>query len=308
LVHHKATPEKVASSLSATVEEAALWLESLESKGLAIHTPEPPIRYMATPPEFAAELLTQQRQAALELARVNMRNMKRLHSNDREPLEQSVEIISDPTMLNQLIRHLARSAKEEILVFERAPVSYDSSSEGTRDDIKVRAVTDASLLDHYGPDYIRRDVDAGEEVRFFRSLPVKLIIVDRELAVIHLSTNSAHEETRLVVRRPSGLLDALLVLFELVWESASPIAPEGHAVIDKAAPEEPDAMGRLITLLSMGLNDKAIAHEAGISASTLTRRLAELMKSYGTRSRFQLGWRAALDAFPERLNAASQGR
>jgi sugar-specific transcriptional regulator TrmB len=300
------TAEHVARLLSSTLEQARLWLHNLERKGLATHTPEQPTRYIATPPEFAAELLINQRQVELELARVNMRNLTRLRSNVPGALEQPVEIISDPTMLKQFIRHLARSAKEEILVFERAPVSYDSSSEGKRDDLKVRAVTDASLLDHYGPDYIRRDVEAGEEVRFFRSLPAKLIIVDRDLAIIHVATNSAHEETRLVVRRPSGLLDALLVLFELVWESASPIAPDGKVKADQATPEESDEMTRLITLLSMGLNDKAIAHEAGISASTLTRRLAELMKSYGTRSRFQLGWRAALDAFPERVNEVSR--
>jgi DNA-binding NarL/FixJ family response regulator len=53
-------------------------------------------------------------------------------------------------------------------------------------------------------------------------------------------------------------------------------------------------------LLAAGLNDKGIAHEVGISVTTLNRRVAELMKSFGTRTRFQLGWRAALDAFPER--------
>jgi DNA-binding NarL/FixJ family response regulator len=60
-----------------------------------------------------------------------------------------------------------------------------------------------------------------------------------------------------------------------------------------------DAANDVIPLLAAGLNDKAIAHEAGMSATTLNRRIAELMKSFGTRTRFQLGWRAALNAFPE---------
>lgn len=234
LVYHKATAEEVATLLSSTPEETMRRLESLENKGLAIHTSDKPQRYIATPPEFAAEFLTRQRQADLELARLNMRSMQRLSSDRQQPLEQSVEIISDPTVLNQFLRHLARSAKDEILVFERVPISYDRSS-----DIKVRAVMDASLLDHCGSDFIRRDVKAGKEVRFFHSLPAKLIIVDRGLAIIHLSMNSALEETCLIVRRPSGLLGALLVLFELIWESASPIAPDGNMEVDEAAPEEP---------------------------------------------------------------------
>jgi DNA-binding NarL/FixJ family response regulator len=52
----------------------------------------------------------------------------------------------------------------------------------------------------------------------------------------------------------------------------------------------------LIPLLSAGLNDKAIAAELGISSATLNRRMSELMKKTGTRTRFQLGLHVALDA------------
>jgi DNA-binding CsgD family transcriptional regulator len=69
-----------------------------------------------------------------------------------------------------------------------------------------------------------------------------------------------------------------------------------------------EASEELIHLLATGLNDKAIAHEAGISAATMTRRINDLMKSFDTRTRFQLGWRAALKAFPERLAAETKGK
>jgi len=62
-----------------------------------------------------------------------------------------------------------------------------------------------------------------------------------------------------------------------------------------------EAAEQLIPLLAAGLNDKTIAHEAGMSRATLNRRIAELMKCFGTRTRFQLGLRAAaLDTFSER--------
>jgi sugar-specific transcriptional regulator TrmB len=307
LVNHKAAAEEVAALLSLPLSKTKLLLEKIENKGLAIHSPERPRRYIATPPEFAAELLTKQRQADLDLARLNMRNIKRSSSSDQEPSEQAVEIITDPTMLNQFIRHIIRSAKTELLSFQRAPILYYTSTDGYQrpDSVRVRTVSDASLLaNRVGLENIRRDVEAGEEARFVRELPTKMVIVDRHTAIILLSINGALEETRLIVR-PSGLLDALLALFEQVWERASPIAPGGKPEVDDAIPEAPN--DQLITLLSMGLNDKAIAHEAGISASTITRRIAELMQSFGTRSRFQLGWRAALSAFPERLDAGAQG-
>jgi DNA-binding NarL/FixJ family response regulator len=41
--------------------------------------------------------------------------------------------------------------------------------------------------------------------------------------------------------------------------------------------------------MAAGLNDKKIAHELGISGSTLKRRVSETMKAFNARTRFQLG-------------------
>jgi DNA-binding NarL/FixJ family response regulator len=45
--------------------------------------------------------------------------------------------------------------------------------------------------------------------------------------------------------------------------------------------------------MAAGLNDKAIAHELGISMRTLNRRISELMTQLNARSRFQIGWIAS---------------
>ena len=110
--------------------------------------------------------------------------------------------------------------------------------------------------------------------------------------------------------RSSALLDALYALFESLWERSTPVAftPSGALKDGKPGSRVPDAAAKLVPLLAAGLNDKAIAHELGISAATLNRRLAELMKSLDTRTRFQMGWRAALDAFPERLPARTKAK
>jgi len=46
--------------------------------------------------------------------------------------------------------------------------------------------------------------------------------------------------------------------------------------------------------MGVGMNDKAIAHNLQISIRTLERRVADLMHSLDTRTRFQAGWAAAL--------------
>jgi DNA-binding NarL/FixJ family response regulator len=132
--------------------------------------------------------------------------------------------------------------------------------------------------------------------------------VDRRVGLIPLSAGDQGGTILLV--RSSSLLDALYELFELIWERSTPIAftRAGKLKTEKAGAALSDAAEQVILLLAAGLNDKAIAHEAGISAMTLSRRITELMKAFDTRTRFQLGWRAALDAFPERVTAKTRGK
>ena len=95
--------------------------------------------------------------------------------------------------------------------------------------------------------------------------------------------------------RSSALLDALYAMFELLWNQADadPVHARRRACRPASLPRAcRKTPSDCIPLLAAGLNDKAIAHELGISASTLNRRMAELMKGVDARSRFQLGWLA----------------
>ena len=91
-------------------------------------------------------------------------------------------------------------------------------------------------------------------------------------------------------------LDALYALFESLWDRAVP-ASLGSDPLQKAgagaetgvAPEARE----ILRLMAAGLNDKAIAHELGISMRTLNRRISELMAQLNARSRFQIGWIAS---------------
>jgi len=80
-----------------------------------------------------------------------------------------------------------------------------------------------------------------------------------------------------------------------MWKQAAPIAfsRAGKLQTGKLPATAPAEAGVLLQLLSAGLNDKAIMHELGISASTLNRRLGEIMRRMHARTRFQLGWLAA---------------
>jgi hypothetical protein len=136
------------------------------------------------------------------------------------------------------------------------------------------------------------DIARGEEARTFSTLPFKMMIVDRSIAIITLESQRPEAPTLLVHR--SALLEALCLLFEFVWEKATPIVTtrDGEVKVGSDANGH-ESVKTLIPLLSAGLNDKAIAQELNISASTLNRRIGELMSIYAVRTRFQLGLQVA---------------
>ena len=61
------------------------------------------------------------------------------------------------------------------------------------------------------------------------SLPIKLLIVDHELALVPLEPAGATVRGALLVRE-SGLLDALVALYESEWSNAAEIAISADAI------------------------------------------------------------------------------
>jgi len=208
-----------------------------------------------------------------------------------------VELITGRAAVGQILMQLMQTVQSEIVGFQRAPMLYIRAVQSEMPKgVVIRSISDAGYLALPGAvESLRSDIEKGEQARIFPDLPVKMMVVDRRIGLIPLGTGSDNGTILLV--RSSSLLDALYALFNLVWERSTPIVftRSGRLKAAKGQPVLSDALEQMIPLLAAGLNDKTIAHETGISATTLNRRIAELMKVFDTRTRFQLGWRAALD-------------
>lgn len=92
------------------------------------------------------------------------------------------------------------------------------------------------------------------------------------------------------------LLEVLCLLFDSVGEDATPILSNPDGEVKRRMPSNvhsTDWANSLITLLSAGLDDKAIARKLDVSSSTLGRRIRNLMSIYGVHTRFQLGLQIA---------------
>ncbi|WP_158883714.1 helix-turn-helix domain-containing protein [Rhodanobacter sp. L36] len=304
LANRMATADDIANLISLPLQQAQQLLDSVEIKGLATHSPERPPRYIAAPPELAVEALASRRQADIERARLTIPELKEQAGNSTGPTqrEQIVEVITNRAALGQILMQLHQTLQTEAFGFQRAPMLTDARQEAMRPGIRIRSISDTSYLDLPGAVESLRLVTAmGEEARIFPTLPVKMFVADRRIGVIPL--NAADPNGPILLVRPCALLDALCALFDIIWERATPIgfSRSGELEMGTASPRMSEAAEQLIPLLAAGLNDKAIAHEAGISDTTLTRRVSELMKRFDARTRFQLGWSAALEAFPRSL-------
>lgn len=300
LKRHKASAAVIADDLAITLDITIGLLKNLESLGLGTHISESPEIYVAVEPELAIDGLIRQRQGSLEQARVVVPTLVKEFaraSRDDTGGQPSIELITHRASLHQAIVQLFRSAKRELLVFQKAPSVLPGAQfkdEGTPIPV-IRTISDQSFLGlPEALKWLSRDLAAGEESRACSRLPLKMLIADRRTAIINLDARDPEASTLLVHR--STLLEVLCLLFDSEWEHATPILspPDGKV---KAGAESYmhgiEWVKSLIPLLSAGLNDKAIAQELNISSSTLSRRMAELMSIYGVHTRFQLGLRIA---------------
>ena len=121
----------------------------------------------------------------------------------------------------------------------------------------------------------------GEQIRVLPELPTRMFILGSTHAVLPEPLGFVDEPRSLVRQR--GLVEALTLLFELMWERASTV-PEldlGEA--------RPDLRRLLLLQLADGAKDEQIARTLGISLRTVRRRIADLLIELGVDSRFQAG-------------------
>jgi len=271
--------------------EAVALLEGLRDKGLATAGP----KFVALPPDVALGEVLLREQQHLEAARRMVAALSEEYrtTSRRRSAEHLVEVVVGAAALRERLREMQDSARQEILWFCRAnpiamqgPDNTEETPALTRG-VRYRAIYERELLEKPGElDSIIEAMRLGEQSRTLPTLPVRLAIADRAMAICPLVPDAARglgEPTAAVIRS-SELLDALIALFESYWERATPLVADGSA-------EEPDKL--LLSLVVAGMPDKSIATHLGVSKRTVQRRLDRLMAIAGVDSRAGLAFQAA---------------
>jgi hypothetical protein len=158
--------------------------------------------------------------------------------------------------------------------------------------VRYRAIIDRRVLDQPSVvDDVVASAAAGQEIRVVDRVPVKAVIVDREVAMLPLRHNGRTAPASVLIHW-SGLLDAMLAFYDSLWERGYPLLP-GSSARPAEIDEIDEIDGRILALLLSGLTDQAVAGKLGLSLRTVQRRIHQLMARAGVGTRVQLGWHAA---------------
>ncbi len=158
-------------------------------------------------------------------------------------------------------------------------------TENLRQGRRSRAIYPARALEE-APQVIFQRASAGEEVRIIAEVPSRMAIIGEAGALLTAEWGGS-DDRRLVIREP-GLLAALTVLFEELWDRAI-VVPGAGVAPDAVTISAGMARTMLLRQLSQGAKDEQIARSLGVSLRTVRRRMSDLFEELGVESRFQAG-------------------
>ncbi|MBG0851558.1 helix-turn-helix transcriptional regulator [Streptomyces spinoverrucosus] len=274
-------------------------LRRLERHGLAAQSSARPGRWVAAPPGVALGALLTQRRHELEQAELAAALLaEEYRAAAAEPaVHDLVEVVIGAAAVTQRFLQLQLGATDEVCALVTGtPVAVTGEENHAEEQaaargVRYRVVVERAVLDQ--PDGVTElgaALGRGEEVRVVDQVPTKLVVADRALALVPLTSPTA-EPAALVVHA-SGLLELLAGLFESVWREALPLRL-GDTGVTEQGPEGPDGTDlEILSLLLAGLTDASVARQLDLGLRTVQRRAKRLMELTGVTTRLQLGWHA----------------
>lgn len=282
-----AAVSELATALGMSTDHALTLITELTELGLA--RPEAD-RFRASPPDLALRALLVRRRDELGHAEAALAELADLFRNqgDTGSVGDLIEVVTGAEGVRQRFLQVQSGATGDLRAFVKPRpllvTAQDNPAEGeaVARGVAYRVVLERSMLEQPGMvGNIADTLAAGEQIRATESLPLRMLIADGEVGLVPLSASG---EPGAVVVHPSGLLDALVGLFELVWQRSTEVFEAGD---DGGTPGLDE---RIVALLLQGFPDKAIATQLEVSPRTVQRRIKDMMDTAGADTRVQLGY------------------
>jgi DNA-binding CsgD family transcriptional regulator len=313
LTRGRATLEQVAVDTGLPVSRARIALQTLQDRRVVRRTAGSPVQYDAVDPGIALEVLLIHREEEVKLARARAIELAERFDRSaagRDPTKL-VEIITGRQAVLERIEQLQGSARHEIRCFDTPPYAATavaanrSEQEFLERGGKARVIYDRAAIELPGRLADLEEGDGwGEQARVLPELPMKLLLVDDRVAAVPLQASPTAIESTVLVH-PSGLLEGLSALFESLWQVALPLDVGG--VRAGSPPGRPSREERrILSLLTAGLSDEAVARQLGVSDRTYQRRIHDLMGRLRVQTRFQLARQAIRRGWLEHYDSDTQ--
>ncbi|WP_441250529.1 LuxR C-terminal-related transcriptional regulator [Kitasatospora sp. McL0602] len=303
LEHPGAGPDELAALLGLDGEALRAALDELTRLALVRPSWEHPAALRPVSPEIGLEHLLARQQAdlltrrhQLEQGRAALTALLAEGGGARGGARTEIEELSGLDSVRERLEQLSTRARSEVLSFVTAGSRTAAARTTSRPldqallarGVAVRTVHLESVRnDPPAAAYAHWLTEHGGQVRTIATLPLRLIVVDRETALVPLDPDDSRQGA--AVLRSRGAVAAMCALFDQTWAAATPLGlprprdEQGLSTQERA----------LLDLLAQGDTDDSAARRLGVSDRTVRRLIADLTERLGARSRFQAGARAA---------------
>lgn len=251
---------------------------------------DPDIGLVALLARSEAELSARQRQ--IEATRSAVNTIAAQYNGRHERAYEGVRQIIGMDAVNARVEELAGLAEEACMSFvtggavkpelmsQAKPLDQLAMERG----VALRNIFQESFRnDPNTLQYVGWMAAMGAQTRTVPSLPMRMILVDRKVAVMPLDPVDPRKGALEVSN--SGMVATMCVLFEQFWDAATPwtepVRPDQHGLTRR----EREILG----MLAIGHTDDWIARRLGVSLRTVRRVIADLMTRLDARSRFEAG-------------------
>lgn len=292
------TPADVATQHGLSDRRARFVLDALEEKGLIGRSAMKPLRYVPAPPDTAIEALLRHRRDELDGARKAVGQLSELFRRGT-PVERApgdlVQLVRGHSAVAQRLTQVLLTAQREVVALGKAPLDTPSDDyielklSLLERGVRTRTVYEVAALGVL-PEFLARVTPAGEESRVVHELPMRLIIVDRQVGLTPVRTDVWDQW---LVVSASPLLDALITVFDTAWarsRAVMSVQMDDDTTTPPSMPSTlPVATKQVIVLMAGGLRDKSIGDRLGMNVRTVERHVTRAMELLGARTRFEAG-------------------
>ncbi|MFC6064092.1 helix-turn-helix domain-containing protein [Streptomyces ochraceiscleroticus] len=293
--HLKCPQEDVRSALD-RLAELRLLRSSLQAPGnMRAVSPEVGLRLLLQ--ERESEVLRRQQELAEGQAAV-MRLVEEYADSSGRGEHQDLEYLHGIDAIQNRLEELANRCETECLSFMPGGAQSAASLEASKpldQDLMARGAhvltlyLDSVRNDQATLNYAQWLAERGGEVRTAPTLPVRMVMFDREVALLPVDPDNTKKGAALL--RGPGVITALVALFEQIWDAAAPFG----TARDRGRNEEglTGQEAELLRLLFQGHTDEIAARKLGVGLRTVRRMMSDLMGRMEARSRFEAGAGAA---------------